>query len=332
MVLSDQDIPVAIRGLQTARDSGRGSSVSGTPRWLGPFFCLVARMPWLVRAFRPVAVRVVLLFSSTVRCGTRANATHIFGRILSRREQRAFTRHVVGSFYDFIADIGQFSRRDSSVIISRIERFEGEDAYRATRASGNGAVLVTAHMGSLEVGLAALANLEDRIHVVFKRDNSGPFESMRTAFRKSLGVIESPIEEGLSMWLGLRQALGRGEVVVMQIDRAMLDQAAVTVDLLHGRLRMPIGGVWLARLTGSPIIPVFVTRTTSGRFATRMFPAIDPGVGRGKPTENDPAIVAIAKAIETMVAEYPTQWLNLRFAFDNDTGYVKGSNVCRNDE
>ncbi len=52
-----------------------------------------------------------------------------------------------------------------------------------------------------------------------------------------------------------------GEAREQALSR-MLDQAAVTVDLLHGRLRMPIGGVWLARLTGSPIIPVFVTRTT----------------------------------------------------------------------
>jgi KDO2-lipid IV(A) lauroyltransferase len=192
---------------------------------------------------------------------------------------------------------------------------EGEDAYRAARVSGKGAVLLTAHMGSFEVGLAALARLEDRIHVVFKRDDSGPFEALRSHLRESIGVTQAPIEDGLSMWLGLRHALNRGEVVVMQADRAMPHQAAVTVDLLHGRLRIPTGGIWLARLTGSPIIPVFVTRASSGTFVVRTFQAIDPGSRRHKPVEGDPTVTAVARAIETVVAEFPTQWLNLRPAF-----------------
>lgn len=298
----------------------------GTPRRLGPFFHVAAKVPWVARALRPLAVRVVPIVSPSVRDGTQANARHIFGRTLSRREQRLFARDVVRNFYDFVTDIGRFARQGPRHIMSLVERFDGEEAYRAARASNTGAVLVTAHMGSFEVGLAALSELEEHIHVVFKRDDSGPFESMRTAFRESLGVVESPIEDGLPMWLGLRQALGRGEVVVMQIDRAMRGQAAVTVDFLHGRLRIPTGGIWLARLTGSPIIPVFVIRTQTGRFEVRTFPSIDPGVGRDKPVEGDPAVMAITKALESMVAAYPTQWLNLRPAFHGNEATASTSN------
>ena len=51
----------------------------------------------------------------------------------------------------------------------------------------------------------------------------------------------------------------------------------------------------------------------------RTFGPIDPGTGHNKPVAGDPTVVAVAKAIETMVAEFPTQWLNLRPAFIDKT-------------
>lgn len=312
---NDQNISTLTRPALEASESRLSSPSLGTPQRLNIFFRLVASSPWLARAIRPLAIRAVPLISATIRHGTRDNAKHIFGRTLSRKDQRAFTRKVVGSFYDFVTDMGALSRQRRPGGPPPVNCIDDIDAYTAARSGGKGALLVTAHMGSFEVGLAALASIEDRIHVVFKRDDSGPFEHMRAAFRESLGIVQAPIEDGLSMWLRLRQALLRGEAVVMQNDRAMPDQAAATVDFLHGQLRIPTGGIWLARLTGSPIIPVFVIRTRSGEYAVRTFDPIDPGTGHDKPVAGDPTVIAVAKAIETMVAEFPTQWLNLRPAF-----------------
>jgi lauroyl/myristoyl acyltransferase len=330
LVSSNQDIPSLMRGSQEEIESRSNSHGEGTPRRLSLFFRLVASSPWLAQGLRPLATRIVPLVSGTVRRGTRENARHIFGRTLGRQEQRDFTRRVVGSFYDFVTDMGVLSRQKCSSKPPLVAELDRNDAYQAARSSGKGAVLVTAHMGSFEVGLAALARIEDHIHVVFKRDDSGPFEKMRSNFRDSLGIIQAPIEDGLSMWLGLRQALQRGEAVVMQNDRVMPNQAAATVDFLHGQLRIPTGGIWLARLTGSPIIPVFVTRTRSGQFVVRTFDPIDPGTGHNKPVAGDPTVIAVAKAIETMVAEFPTQWLNLRPAFIDNAQHQAQGMVANN--
>ena len=293
---------------------------SETPRMLGPFFWLAAMAPNLAWACRPLATRLVPLVSRQVSSSTRRNATRIFGRSLTEPEQRAFTRAVVASFFDFVIDVGRSSRETAERLRERIEHVEGEAEYRAARADRRGAVLVTAHMGSFEVGLAALKRVERRVHVVFKRDASGPFESMRARMRRTLGVLEAPIDDGLSTWMDLRDALLNDDVVVMQADRAMPGQRSEVVPFLHGHLRVPTGAVRLARMTGSPIVPVFTVRLRTGGFAVHLFPAINPGAGGT--AASDPSVVAVARSIESMVAKHPRQWLVLGAAFEEDAAHA----------
>jgi lauroyl/myristoyl acyltransferase len=234
---------------------------------------------------------------------------------------------VLKSFYEFVIDVGQSSRDTREALQSRIARVEGQAEYRLIRESRRGAVLVTAHMGSFEVGLAALMRVEKHggVHVVFKRDASGPFESMRARMRKVLGVVEAPIDDGLSTWMDLRDALLRDEVVVMQADRAMPGQRSEVVPFLHGHLRVPTGAVRLARMTGSPIVPVFTVRLASGGFTVHLHSAIETGACAAHPgqgaAQSDQSAVAIAKAIESVVREHPQQWLALWAAFEEDAAH-----------
>ena len=275
-----------------------------------------------MRVLRPFASRVVPLVSARVRAQTRLNALRIFGRVLTPSRQGAFTRGVVSHFYDFVVDVGRAGHETAQSLRARIERVEGEQRYKDLRERGRGALLVTAHMGSFEVGLAALAGVERRVHVVYKRDPSRDFEAMRARVRRMLGVIEVPIEDGLQAWMHLREALSRGEVVVMQADRAMPGQRSVAVPFLHGTLRVPTGPARLALLTGCPIVPVFTVRRTSGRFAVHLCPAIEPGHTVAASGDVGAIVAAMAGAIEAMVARYPTQWLALGAAFEEDATHA----------
>jgi len=303
-------------------DSSGSALPTATPAALAPFFWLAAHAPRIVRGLQPLATRLASLASGAVRANTRQNALRIYGRPLSTPEQRAFTRSVVNNFYEFVVDVVQSGRESIDQLLARIERVEGEHAYRSLRAQGRGAVLVTAHMGSFEVGLAALTRVERRVHVVYKRDATDSFESARAKMRRTLGLIEAPIDDGLPTWIELRDALRSGGVVVMQADRAMPGQRSVVVPFLHGHLRVPTGAVRLARLTGSPIVPVFTVRLASGRFAIHLCPAIEPGRAGGIPDSNDLSVIAVCEAIESMVAKHPTQWLVLAAAFEEDATHA----------
>ncbi len=224
----------------------------------------------------------------------------------------------MGHFYDFIVDVGRSSRMDARELAERIEGVEGRDEYLALRRAGGGAIIVTAHMGSFEVGLAALAAVETNIHVVYKRDALDEFETIRQSLRRTLGIREAAIDDGWETWVRLRDALEQDHVVVMQADRAMPGQKAGSVPVLGGHLSLPLGPVKLAQISGSPIVPVFAVRTSSGQCRVFAEPAIVADVTAEPVDGVHPALRQIGRAIERFIAAYPEQWLVLAAAFEED--------------
>ncbi len=286
---------------------------------LGCVFFLARRAPWLLRAIRPIGVWGAMRFSTSVVRGTSANARRILGAGISAARQRAFGAAVVRSFYNFVMDVGQSSGMTAEQLHERIAGVEGREAYvEERRRRGGGAIILTAHMGSFEVGLAALAAVEPVIHVVYKRDAMDGFETVRRELRKTLGVREAAIDEGWDTWMGLRDALERNEVVVMQADRAMPGQKAQAVPMFGGHLMLPIGPVKLAQISGSPLVPVFAVRTNDGRCRLFAEPAIEVDPEAELVDGVHPALLEVGKVIEKYVRAYPEQWLVLEPAFVED--------------
>ena len=248
-----------------------------------------------------------------------ANARRIFGNELSDVRCVAFAGQVVGQFYDFVVDVGASRSETAEQIRQRIESIAGRDAYLAHRREGGGAIIVTAHMGSFEVGLAALTDVEPHIHVVFKRDAMSGFEALRHRLHQTLGIHEAPIDDGWGTWMRLREALEINQVVVMQGDRAMPGQKAQAVPVLGGHLMLPLGPVKLAQLSGSKIVPVFAIRSPAGRCRVFAEPPIRVDPEAELVGGVHPALLEWGKAIEKFIAAYPDQWLVLDRAFVEDT-------------
>jgi lauroyl/myristoyl acyltransferase len=183
--------------------------------WLRFLFLVARRRPWLLRILKKPLVWTTVRCSGPIRRGASANARRILGPNATPAQIAAFTAKVTGNFYDFVVDVGRCGAMTAQQLQARIESIHGHQEYLATRREGGGAIVLTAHMGSFEVGLAALSTLEPRIHVVFKRDATGEFETIRRRLRQTLGVREAPVDAGWETWLGLRDALASNHVVVM---------------------------------------------------------------------------------------------------------------------
>ena len=267
--------------------------------WLAVLFRLTTAAPRVVRVAKPLLVRLAWLASPAVRRATAVNGR----RLAPAMPPRRFGLAVLGHFYDFVADVGRPPRTDAVVT--------GTDHYRAARALHRGAVLVTAHMGSFEAGLAAVPPDERQVHVVFKRDAVPVFDAVRRRLRDRLNVAEAAIDDGLPVWLGLRDALRRDEVVAIQADRALPGQSARSVAVANGHLHLPVGPYKLAMLADAPVIPIFAHRRPDGRIGIDIRPAI--------------TVVDISTAVDLYAAElsaqlqsHPTQWLVLHPAFEED--------------
>lgn len=316
--------PIAIDEIRTPPPVCRSTARSRNFRdaiadfWLRLLFGLARNAPWVLRAFKRPGVWATVRFSRKVRRATFANARRILGSDISAPRCEAFATAVVGSFFDFVVDVGRSSAMTAVQLHARIESVEGRAAYVAHRQQGGGAIIATAHMGSFEVGLAALVDVEPHIHVIFKRDSLDGFESIRRAMRTTLGVHEAAIDDGWETWMRLRDALEQNHVVVMQVDRAMPGQKAQAVPILGGHVLLPLGPIKLAQISGSPIVPVFTVRTATGRCRVMAEAPIhiDPDAVLIEGVH--PALLQLGKVLEKYIAAYPEQWLVLDPAFVED--------------
>ena len=274
---------------------------------LAALFRLTAANPGVVRAARPALLRLAFACSPAVRRATAANAA----RLSPGADPRTFGLAVLGSFYDFVADVGQGRLATRASLLARVASVSGADGYRAARALRRGAVLVTAHMGSFEVGLAALPADERHVHVVFKRDAVPAFDGLRRQLRDQLGVIEAAVDDGLAVWAGLRAALLRDAVVAVQGDRVLAGQKGIDVPVLGGQLRLPTGPFKLALAADAPVIPIFSVRQPDGRLAIVIRPPITV-------TDVPAAVARYAADLAEQLRDHPTQWLVLHPAFCED--------------
>ena len=270
-----------------------------TSLWLAALFRLTAAAPWLVRVAKPLLVRLAWACSPAVRSGTAANGR----RLAPKTPPRQFGLSVLCHFYDFVADVGRPPTVDPIII--------GDEHYKAARHLGRGAVIVTAHMGSFELGLAALPADETRVHVVFKRDAVPAFERIRRRLRQRMNVTEAAVDGGFAVWCQLREALLRNEVVAVQGDRVLPGQSGHAVKVGAGHLLLPPGPFKLALAADAPVVPIFTARRPDGRTAIHVCPAITV-------TDVDVAIERYAIHLAAQLESHPTQWLVLQPAFVED--------------
>lgn len=286
--------------------------------WFWLMFFWARRSPVLMKLTRSFFLWTAWHSATVARRGLLLNARHILGPRAGARRCELQARAVLGNFYDMIYEMGRALKLSRADLLAQLARTEGRDHYVAARASGKGAVLVTAHLGSFEIGAAVARELEDRVHVVFQRDGMVDFEWIRSTLRARLGLIEAPVDDGLQTWVRLREALLRNEVVLMQGDRVMPGQKGEKMPFFDGHMLMPAGPVKLALSAGSPIIPVFTVRGADRRIRVCIEPAVIPASDAPGGDVVGPTMRKLAAIIESYVRAHPQQWLAVHRAWCED--------------
>ncbi len=286
--------------------------------WREFMYFWASRWPRLVLLTRPFFLFFAFRFSHALRDGPTANARRFLGPDADEAQVERLRRAIVRSAYTSIYELGRAARSSPAQLREWVEQVDGAEHYHQARASGNGAILVTAHLGPFEVGMSALVPHERRIHVVFQRDDRASFDRLRSKLRTRLGVVEAAVDDGWSIWGRLRDALKADEVVLIQGDRVMPGQRGISVPFLGGHVLLPTGPIKLAMLTGSPIIPVFSVRTRVGRCRVIIDEPLAVPATPAPVDEHHPTLLAIARAIERQVAAHPDQWAVYERAWRED--------------
>jgi lauroyl/myristoyl acyltransferase len=176
------------------------------------------------------------------------------------------------------------------------------------KAEGKGVLLVTGHIGNLELGAVLLQALFDyRLTVVVLPEVDPAVSAMRRKMRAELGIESLEVREAVYTALQIRSRLAENRVVVLVCDRA-LGRDRVDVDFFGrptGFLRTP---AVLGYLTGAPLVPSFILRQPDGRYIGCAMEPIHVRRTGDRDADVRTAMQAFASILEAKVVEYPHLW------------------------
>jgi lauroyl/myristoyl acyltransferase len=183
-------------------------------------------------------------------------------------------------------------------------------------AAGNGAIVLTAHMGNYDLGAALFA---ERFHRKMKIVRA-PEPDALSAQHVDLALQQSTAgavrvgysSDGPSLAFDLLNDLRGGEIICIQGDRVVGDVGRAPVKFFDREVFLPNGPFVLSLVSGTPIYPLFIVRTG---FRKYKIVAREPIVcSRGTGSRDEIIAEAMqrwAQVLEEIVSCYWLQW----FAF-----------------
>lgn len=227
-----------------------------------------------------------------LRVPARAHLERNLARLLGpgrEAEVEATARAAFENFALSLADFLRLGHGDARELASRVE-VSGAEHLAAARASGRGVILLSAHLGSWELGAAWLAGTGTPVHLVARPHPSRRVEGFYARRRGRCGVgLLTP----RPLWAAAGGVLRRREWLALMVDRPAPGRP--------GQARAPVAA-WaaaLARRTGALVLPGVIVRLPGRRFAARFDRPREPGEAGGEDT---------LRLLREEVRRHPGQW------------------------
>lgn len=201
---------------------------------------------------------------------------------------------------------------------------EGAEHLLGAFTEPQGAILLSAHLGNIEVSAGPGGNAErlKKLHVLrFEAPGDHAraiVASMPEQWRPKIIAVNAA--EGFSA-LTVVRALREGAVVAMMGDR-LVDDRSVTVDFLGAPCRFPAGPWLLAALARVPVIVVGAFKEGRDDYRLVAYPPIRCAFDRSRPRDEQIRdwAQAYADRLGEMAARWPTQFYNFHDVWANKPG------------
>lgn len=273
----------------------------------------VAFLPsWGVGVFITIFTSFFFCFLFTIRRAIAANLEPVLGPAGFLRRQLRIWR----TMWTFAWCLSERYERLGTDRAFEI-RVVNQEAWRRVAASGEGFVMVSAHVGNYEVG-SMLPSSEEQRHVHLVRER----EANPAAQRYVEGLLAGLDDAESYSWhfegdepfhgLPLLQALRRGEIVAVHGDRPRTGAKTYPAQLFGRPFELPAGPPTLARAAEVQILPVFMLREGRRRYRAVMREPFRVARTADRDRDVAEAVRRIAAEVEWAIRQEPHQWFCFR--------------------
>jgi len=179
-------------------------------------------------------------------------------RLLGPGHEREIESTARAAFENFAMSLADFLRLGHGHGLEGIVEVRGAEHLATARSSGRGVILLSAHLGSWELGAAWLAGAGTPVHLVARPHPSGLVEGFYARRRRACGVEQLTRRP---LWATAAAVLRRGGWVALMVDRS------ATASVGPPRSTAGEWAATLARRTGALVLPGAIVRLPGRLFA-----------------------------------------------------------------
>jgi lauroyl/myristoyl acyltransferase len=183
-------------------------------------------------------------------------------------------------------------------------------------AAGGGAILLTAHMGSYDLGAAVFAQRfrrEIRMVRAPESDEQTAQHLDQSLERAGAGAVKVAYNtSSLALPFELLNAIRAGEIVSIQGDRPVPNVSQRPARLFGEVVGLPDGPFMLAFVAQAPIYPLFIVRSSFHRYKIiARAPIHCLRTERDREATIEEAMQAWTGTLQKVIAEHWSQWFSL---------------------
>ncbi|MFN8524717.1 MAG: lysophospholipid acyltransferase family protein [Chloroflexota bacterium] len=227
---------------------------------------------------------------------TKADVERALGRVFAN-----YARYLVGVAWLSGADARQ---RQAAIDVSGLEHLD------AGLRAGRGVVMVTAHFGNFDLGVAALAGRGYPISAVVETLQPPAWDRRVQAIRQRMGLRALRMETDAR---AMYQTPRDNEVLALVVDRP-LASGGVEVDFFGRTARVPGGAGRIVAATGAKLLLARVNRV-GNRYRGVLSPIKLP-----QGTDGQGVTDRVFHALEAMIRQRPEEWYMLRRMWPGPSG------------
>lgn len=153
--------------------------------------------------------------------------------------------------------------------ILRLARLEGVEHLDAAQADGHGALMLTGHFTTLELGARVLAS-QRRFHAMYRRVNNPLIDHYMYRWREQRAGLPPLPKQDLK---ALVRALRQGRRVWYAPDQTLGSQTGLFLPMFGQPVHTITATARLAQMGRARVVPFF-TRLERGRYVVEILPAL----------------------------------------------------------
>ena len=218
-------------------------------------------------------------------------------RRLARRTYRSYAIEVI----DFIRSVST-DRRELASWLSPASTFP------SARPTGGGFILLTGHLGNIELGAVLIRIVLNRpMAVVLVPEPDPHVNEQRRRMRDSLGIETVEVGQAVDTALRIRRLLSENRTVAVSADRPF-GRDRVDVEFFGRRTAFLRTPALMGCLSGAPLVPAFMLRQPDGSYLGVALEPIHVPRDGDREANVQTAIQAFATALEGVVRQHPHLW------------------------